>query len=160
MRRYSPRDVYSNIRNEFSQQCYLISGRGRYIWMYRYAVKYRQSPLCRKLSIARTRYESNAIANLLADNRRRSASARTRSCFYSSYIFFSTRLSSPLLFSSGPAVIIRYVTVIFFDVFIEFCVERAFRSEKCSFCVRPGEFTWPRRLTSIQMLCNFVYFKV
>lgn len=54
--------------------------------------------------------------------------------------FFSTRLGSPLLFSSGPAVIIRHVTVIFFDVFIEFCVERAVRSEKCSFCVRPGEF--------------------
>lgn len=87
----------------------------------------------------RRRLVSNAIANLLADSRRRSASARTRSCFYSSCIFFSTRLGSPLLFSSGPAVIIRHVTVIFFfDVFIEFCVERAFRSEKCSFCVRSG----------------------
>lgn len=66
------------------------------------------------------------------------SSEPTRSCFYSSYIFFSARLGSPLLFSSGPAVIIRHVTVIFFDVFIEFCVERVFRSEKCSFCVRPS----------------------
>lgn len=89
--------------------------------------------------------ESNAIANLLAGGSRRRRRAggprayvHTRSCFYSSRIFFSTRLGSPLLFSSGPAVIIRHVTVIFFDVFIEFCVERAFRSEKCSFCVRPG----------------------
>lgn len=32
----------------------------------------------------------------------------------------------------------------FFDVFIEFYVERAFRLEKCSFCVRPGEFAWQR----------------
>lgn len=45
------------------------------------------------------------------------SSERTRSCFYSSHIFFSTRLGSPLLFSSGPAVIIRHVTVIFFRRF-------------------------------------------
>lgn len=31
MRCYFPRDVYSNIRNEFSQRCYLISDRGRYV---------------------------------------------------------------------------------------------------------------------------------
>lgn len=134
MRRYSPRDVYSNIRNEFSQRRYLISGRGRNLPTrggYPVALCSEVSPESSPPKAeCRREYGSNAIANLLADNRRRSASARTRSCFYSSRIFFSTRLSSPLLFSSGPAVIIRHVTVIFFDVFIEFYVERAFRSEK------------------------------
>lgn len=85
---------------------------------------------------------SNVIANLLAGGRRRASTRRAdRGLTYAQLFllfmyFFSTRLGSPLLFSSGPAVIIRHVTVIFFDVFIEFCVERAFRSEKCSFCVR------------------------
>ncbi|GBP38452.1 hypothetical protein EVAR_23658_1 [Eumeta japonica] len=51
-------------------------------------------------------------------------------------IFYSTRLDSPLLFSSGPAVIIQHVTVFFlFRRFYRVCNGKEFRSEKCSFCV-------------------------
>lgn len=114
MRCYFPRDVYSNIRNEFSQRCYLISDRGRYVDVRALCGTVSSESTLPKAEYRHRDCESNPIANLLADSRRRSAGARTCSCFYSSYIFFSTRLGSPLLFSSGPAVIIRHVTVIFF----------------------------------------------
>lgn len=110
MRCYFPRDVYSNIRNEFSQRCYLISDRGRYVDVRALCGTVSSESTLPKAEYRHRDCESNPIANLLADSRRRSA---VRAVVFTLRIFFSRR-DSALPFCSQVDQLSLYAMLLLF----------------------------------------------